>query len=61
VGEEEILAGLRLVAIEAGRQISVGVGRLVGTEGLIRFDGQIVIGAGEVRAIRNPNSPIKSC
>src|SRR5262249_28286215 len=35
VGEDEVLPGLRLVAVEAGREIGIRIGSLVGAEGLI--------------------------
>src|SRR5438132_6428311 len=35
VREHEILCGLRLVAVEAAGQVGVGVGGLVGAEGLV--------------------------
>src|SRR5215470_15098202 len=35
IGEHEVLPGLRLVAVEAGREIGIGIGSLVGAERLI--------------------------
>src|SRR5262249_25278768 len=35
VGEDEVLPGLRLVAVEAGREIGIRIGGLVGAGGLI--------------------------